>query len=277
MDWRNGFCGAAFGAGLLLSGPAYAADEDLLNAPEITIEKEAAGSSGFYLRGDIGYAPWRGEGDPYYRTFDAGTLTYDSVSFDNARFDKPLSGSLGVGYQFTDTFRADLTAEYFEGRFSGSSSSASPCAGQGAGTSCAFSTAADYSAIGLMANAYVDFGTLAGFTPYAGAGIGATHLSWDTAFEKATCVAGVGLCAGGPTSTAYEGRDSWRFTYALMAGVSYDLSDQLKLDVGYRYSHIADGDMFGFGAEALVGATGDKGFDDGLSRHEIRAGLRFSF
>lgn len=165
MDWRNGFCGAAFGAGLLLSGAAFAADEDLLNAPEITIEKESAGASAIYLRGDIGYAPWRSEGDPYYRTFDAGTSTYDSTTFDNARFDKPFSGSLGVGYQFTDTFRADLTAEYFEGRFNGSSSSASPCAGQGAGTSCAFSTGADYSALGLMANAYVDFGTLAGFTP----------------------------------------------------------------------------------------------------------------
>ncbi|MBZ7923166.1 porin family protein [Ensifer adhaerens] len=277
MDWRNGFCGAAFGAGLLLSGAALAADEDLLNAPEITIEKEAASSGGIYLRGDIGYAPWRGEGDPYYRTFDAGTLSYDSVPFDNARFDKPFSGSLGVGYQFTDTFRADLTADYFEGRFSGSSASASPCAGQGAGTSCAFSTAADYSALGLMVNAYMDFGTLAGFTPYVGGGIGATRLNWDTAVESATCVAGGGACAGSPTAASYEGRDSWRFTYALMAGVSYDLSDQLKLDVGYRYSHIADGEMFGFGAEALVGATGDKGFDDGLSRHEIRAGLRFSF
>ena len=184
---------------------------------------------------------------------------------------------LGVGYQFTDTFRADLTAEYFEGRFNGSSSSTAPCAGQGAGTSCAFSTGADYSALGLMANAYVDFGTLAGFTPYVGAGLGATRLNWDTAVERATCVGGGGACAGAAGSTAYEGRDSWRFTYALMAGVSYDLSDQLKLDVGYRYSHIADGEMFGFGAEALAGARGDKGFDDGLSRHEIRAGPRFSF
>ncbi|HEV7310226.1 outer membrane protein [Ensifer sp.] len=275
MDWRNGFCGAAFGAGLLLSGSAFAADEDLLNAPEITIEKEAVGTGAIYVRGDIGFAPWRGEGDPYYRTFSAGS--YASVPFDNARFDKPFAGSLGVGYQFTDTFRADLTAEYFEGRFSGSSLSVAPCAGQGAGTSCALSTGADYSALGLMANAYVDFGTLAGFTPYVGAGLGATRLNWDTAIDRATCLAGGGACAGTPVSRSYEGRDSWRFTYALMAGVSYDLSDQLKLDVGYRYSHVADGEMFGFGAETLAGATGDKGFDDGLSRHEIRAGLRFSF
>ncbi|RVP43392.1 porin family protein, partial [Sinorhizobium meliloti] len=54
----------------------------------------------------------------------------------------------------------------------------------------------------------------------------------------------------------------------LMAGVSYDVTDRLKFDAGYRYSQIADGDMFGSG--------GAKGHDDGLSRHEFRVGLRFA-
>lgn len=188
MEWRNGICGAAFGVGLLLSGPALAADETLIDAPEITIAQEATGSSGLYLRGDIGYAGWRDEGNPTYRTFDAGT-GYSNIPFDGARFDKPFSGTIGLGYQITDTFRADLTADYFEGRFDGSSLTASPCAGQGAGTSCAFAATADFSALGLMANAYVDFGTLAGFTPYLGAGIGATNLRWNTAFASESCVA----------------------------------------------------------------------------------------
>ncbi|MBP1875164.1 opacity protein-like surface antigen [Ensifer adhaerens] len=277
MEWRNGICGATFGIGLLASGAALAADEALIDAPEITIAQEATGSNGLYIRGDIGYAGWRDAGDPFYRTFDAGTGSYSTTPFDDARFDKPLSGAIGFGYQITDTVRADLTADYFEGRFDGSAVGASPCAGQGAGTSCALSTTADFSALGLMANAYVDFGTLAGFTPYLGAGIGATNLRWNTAFASESCVAGGGACAGGPTTPSFDGHDSWRFTYALMAGVSYDLSDRLKLDVGYRYSHIGDGEMFGFGAEALAGASGAKGFDDGLSRHEIRAGLRFAF
>ncbi|MEK1949346.1 MAG: porin family protein, partial [Ensifer adhaerens] len=211
MEWRNGICGAAFGVGLLLSGPAVAADETLIDAPEITIAQEATGSSGLYLRGDIGYAGWRDEGDPSYRTFDQGT-GYSNIPFDGARFDKPLSGTIGLGYQITDTFRADLTVDYFEGRFVGSSLTASPCVGQGAGTSCAFAATADFSALGLMANAYVDFGTLAGFTPYLGAGIGATNLRWNTAFASESCVAGGGACAGAPATTSFDGRDSWRFT-----------------------------------------------------------------
>ncbi|MCA1406107.1 porin family protein [Ensifer sp. IC3342] len=280
MDWRHGICGialgAGLGAGLLASGAAYAADDELLDAPEITISPEGSDVSGLYLRGDIGYAPWREEGDPSYRTFDPGTNSYNTVPFDNARFAKPISGTIGIGYRFNDVVRADITAEYFEGRFDGSSLSASPCAGQGAGTSCAFSHDANFSALGLMANGYVDLATLAGFTPYLGAGIGATNINWNTVRETATCLPGGGACAGGAGATSYEGEDSWRFTYALMAGVSYDITDRLKLDLGYRYSRIADGGMFGFGAEALAGARGAKGHDDGLSRHEIRAGLRFA-
>ncbi|WP_018235519.1 outer membrane protein [Ensifer sp. BR816] len=276
MDWRNGVCGIVLGTGLLLSGAAQAADEALLDAPEITISTEKADGGNLYLRGDIGYAGWVDEGDPFYRNFDSGTGSYSNVPFDDTRFDKPVSGTVGLGYRFSDVFRADLTAEYFEGRFDGSSLSANPCVGEGAGTSCALSGSANFSALGLMANAYVDLATLAGFTPYLGAGIGATHIDWNTVHESWACVAGGGACTGAAAGTSYAARDSWRFTYALMAGVSYDITDRLKFDIGYRYSHVADGDMFRFGAESLAGATGAKGLDDGLSRHEIRAGLRFA-
>ncbi|OAP37880.1 heat resistant agglutinin 1 protein [Sinorhizobium glycinis] len=276
MNWRNGICGIVLGAGLFLPGFALANDEDLLDAPEITISTEKEDGGRFYLRGDVGYAGWAGEGDPFYRNFDSGTGGYSNVPFDNARFDKRASGTIGLGFQFTDVFRADLTAEYFEGRFDGSSLSAAPCAGEGAGTSCAFSHRANFSALGLMANGYVDLATLAGFTPYVGAGIGATHIDWKTVRETSACIAGGGACSGAGGGNSYEGRDTWRFTYAVMAGVSYDVTDRLKFDIGYRYSRIADGDMFGFGAEALAGASGAKGYDDGLSRHEIRAGFRFA-
>ncbi|WP_034855169.1 outer membrane protein [Sinorhizobium sojae] len=265
----------ALGAGLLLSGTAEAADEDLLNAPEITISPEGTAGGRLYLRGDMSYAPWREEGDPYYRNFDGAG--YEIVPFDSARFDRPVAVAIGLGYQFTDIFRGDVTAEYFEGRFDGSSLTATPCAGEGAGTSCSFSHSANFSALGLMANGYVDLATLAGFTPYLGVGLGAVHIDWKTVHESSACIAAGGACAGSAGAASFKGRDSWRFTYALMAGVSYDFTDRLKLDLGYRFSRIAGGDMFDFGAEALAGATGAKGHDDGLTRHEIRVGLRFAF
>ncbi|PST18588.1 porin family protein [Mesorhizobium plurifarium] len=268
MDWRRGFCSAAFCAGLLVPYIVLAADEELLDAPEITISTEGADGGRLYLRGDIAYAPWMDEGDPFYRS--TGGAGSGDVSFDSARFDKPASAAIGLGYRFTDVLRGDLTAEYFEGRFDGSSLSASPCAGEGAGTGCAFSHRANFSALGLMANGYVDLATLAGFTPYLGAGIGTTRIDWKTVRETATCVGSGGACTGASDGVSYGGRDSWRFTYALMAGVAYDVTDRLKFDAGYRYSKIADGDMFGSGAD------GAKGYDDGFSRHEFRVGLRFA-
>lgn len=220
---------------------AHAADEALLSAPEVTISSEPV-QTGPYLRADIGIAAHRDDGSPDL------LITGGRSGFDDDRFDRPLSGSFGVGDRLTDILRADLTVDLFEGRFTGTSADAV------GGTA---DYRADMRATGLMANGYVDLATLAGFTPYIGAGVGATYVDWhDVSMSD---VAG---------TFGRDGEDSWRFTYALMAGASYDLTDRLKLDVSYRYSDIADGTMF-------TGA-GERGRDDGLSRHEVRAGLRFS-
>ncbi|WP_349435705.1 outer membrane protein [Pararhizobium sp. A13] len=265
---RHIFLNASALALLFIGGQAMAAD-DLLDAPEVTISAVETGTEGFYLRGDLGYAGWTEEGDPSLRLFDAGTGTTDTASFDDARFGKPFSGALGVGYQFNDMFRADLTGDYFDGQFDGGGEADVPCAGEAAGTSCAGGLRADYSAIGIMANGYVDLATLAGFTPYLGAGLGVTQLRWSDVSLTTTCVAGAAACSGAAAATqSFEGDSSWRLTYALMAGVSYDMTERLKLDFGYRYSQIADGDMFG--------SSDIDAFDDGLGRHEVRVGLRLS-
>jgi len=267
MNWRHALLNASALTLLLASGQALAAD-DLFNAPEVTISAAESGTQGFYLRGDLGYAGWTQGGDPSLRLFDAGTGATNSASFD-ANFDKPFSGSLGVGYQFNDIFRADLTGDYFEGDVKGAGEADIPCGGEAAGTTCAGSLGADYKAMGLMANGYVDIATVAGLTPYVGAGLGVTQLRWSDVALRTSCVPGAAGCSGSaPVNQSFDGDSSWRFTYALMAGVSYDMTERLKLDVGYRYSQIADGDIFG--------SSDIDGLDDGLGRHEIRAGLRLS-
>lgn len=251
---------------LFAGGQAMAAD--LFEAPEVSISPVEAGGQGFYLRGDLGYAGWTRGGDPSLRLFDAGTGATNSANFEND-FDNPFSGTFGVGYQFNDMFRADLTGDYFGGDVRGSGRANIPCAGEAVGTSCRGSLDADYKAIGLMANGYVDLATVAGLTPYVGAGLGVTQLRWNDVALRTSCVPGAAGCSGAaPVNQTFDGESSWRLTYALMAGVSYNMTEQLKLDVGYRYSQITDGDMFN-------GSDTD-GLDDGLGRHEIRAGLRLS-
>ncbi|TCM53577.1 opacity protein-like surface antigen [Rhizobium sp. PP-F2F-G48] len=238
---RATIAAAFLAAGLGLS-PAAQAEDVLLSAPEVTIAAETV-STGLYLRADLGVAAFRP---------DAGSdLSVGGTRsrFDDDRFDRPVSGTLGLGYRFTDILRADITADLFEGRFSGTSDAT--------GTIARYR--ADLRGVGIMANGYVDLATVAGFTPYLGAGIGATSLDWNDVTAKS---------GGVPISGSdYAGDSSWRFTYALMAGASYDLTERLKLDISYRYSDIASGDMFA--------RAGETARDDGLSRHEVRAGLRF--
>ncbi|MCD7110560.1 porin family protein [Rhizobium sp. DKSPLA3] len=240
-SYRAGLACAILGAGIGLS--TAQAEDAPLSAPEVTIATDTV-STGLYLRGDLGYAAFRDDGAPDLSVAGARR------GFDDDRFDRPVSGTLGLGYRLTDILRADLTADLFDGRFEGTQETA--------GVSTRYR--ADLRGVGLMANAYVDLATVAGFTPYLGAGIGATYVDW----QDVTVRSGGAPVAGG----AYEGDDGWRFTYALMAGASYDLTERLKLDIGYRYSDIARGDMFA--------RAGEQARDDGLSRHEIRAGLRFS-
>ncbi|OLP61125.1 hypothetical protein BJF93_03500 [Xaviernesmea oryzae] len=267
-------------AGLLVvlaaGAPAHGADMNFEQVPEVVIGK-ASDSPTLYLRGDIGFTVKSKGGDASLKAFD-GTSTR-TIGFDEVRFGEPLAGTIGIGARVNDMLRTDITAEYFQGDFKGDSDVLGACSGEASGTNCHHSHKADYEGISLMANGYVDLATIAGITPYIGAGVGATRLSYGSVKESWTCQEAGAACSGNALQgERYDGEASWRFTYALMAGASYNLTDRLALDVGYRYSDIADGKIFDYkGWEAANGATGDKTRDDGLRRHEIRAGLRFFF
>jgi opacity protein-like surface antigen len=72
-------------------------------------------------------------------------------------------------------------------------------------------------------------------------------------------------------TTVHGGKESWRFTYAVMAGTSVDINCQFKADLGYRYRHVNGGDMFGYKL------NGGPGSDKGLDIHEFRSGVRYQF
>ena len=91
-----GFAAAALAAGLPQAGAADL-DGALLAAPELPVTRPVEVGTGWYLRGDLGYA------------FDTG----------GSDFNSDWSGSAGFGYHFTDYARADVTLEYNKGSFAG--------------------------------------------------------------------------------------------------------------------------------------------------------------
>jgi opacity protein-like surface antigen len=134
-----------------------------------------------------------------------------------------------------------------------------------------------------LANIYYDLFTSRGFTPYIGAGAG---IAWNVISRRhqndvTTCDnTSTPACS---TQVAYSSTDVYHnvdkatFAGAVMAGVSYDLSDMTTLDFGYRYMHIA-------GTEVSVDIPDTKGNVDhsrlkigDQNVHQLRAGVRLNF
>ncbi len=269
----------AFLLSLAMAGAQGALAMDLpppVYAPEIST---GGVGQGWYMRGDLGYTGWSGISAPSYNVVGNGGAVAAVESFDDARFDRHFAYGGGLGYQVNDFLRTDATLDFFNDSFSGSSSIDAPCNNaQVAGTSCGFNHSGSLRGIGVLGNVYADLGTYDGLTPYVGAGAGVTEVKWNSASSTPFCVNGTGTCNGTTyAAQANEGLDNWRFTYALMAGVSYDITSSMKLDFGYRYSKIAGGDIYDYSAaEKALGASGAKASDSGLTRQEIRAGLRIT-
>ncbi|THF54621.1 outer membrane protein [Ollibium composti] len=269
---------AAAASALPLSG-ALAADYDppiyVDEAPEyVPVEV----GSGWYLRGDVGYVFNSRAGNIDYRTFDPGPPgSYSDNNFATRSMKTDVAFGGGIGYHFTDWLRADATVEGFDAKFNGTTVSDGPCTGaQPATTTCRSEDSSKFTTIGIMANGYVDLGTYSGFTPYVGGGLGYSLVHWKGLDSNLYCVGADCTTAASVASSQNGGEKDWRFTYALMAGVAYDISKNLKLDVGYKYKHIQGGNMFGWDAgSAAAGATGIQGRDGGFDTHEFKVGLRY--
>jgi opacity protein-like surface antigen len=215
-------------AGLVMaSSTAIAADYDppvfVQEAPEyVPVEV----GSGWYLRGDVSYNANR---SPY----DIG----DSTGVDSSS--RRFGGSLGVGYHFSDLIRGDIEL----GMISHDKISFGAPLLSGEFKNEVYTG---------MANAYFDLGTIAGFTPYVGGGVGIMHTR-DT-FDLA------GL-------DDLKDKQS-EFAYALMTGVSYKVSTNTSVDLGYRY-------LSSPGTEFVNLRTSGAEIEKGLDYHQVRVGLRY--
>ena len=248
-------------AALSLPGAALAADLGPIyrEAPEL---QPVEIGTGWYLRGDVTY-DFRSDLDGE-RTLRA-PFSSQSEAYRDASLDETFGGGVGIGYRLTDMLRTDVTARYSKPDFNGFTQASIFC-----GAGCNLRDRGEASMWDVMANAYVDLGTVAGFTPYVGGGVGAVHLNYDSPTLE-TCSAV--FCA----TTPLKGEESWRFAWSVSAGVAYDVSKNLQLDVGYRYMNVEGGDNYKLGGDK-VGLPGQTvtGSDGGFDRHTISAGLRYS-
>lgn len=285
---------AAIGAWSAFAPAAMAADiieEPVYVTPPAPVP--VVQTSGWYLRGDIGYN-FKSKSSGHYDFWNPGDtspLPYDDLwvrgvdnteHYDDITWKGNANFGVGVGYRVNDYFRTDLTLDYFRTGVSGSSK----CAylveiGYGldpTNNNCRYDDSSHASVWTAMANAYVDIGTYGRITPYIGAGLGFAHVKYDDMNNTISC--GGGLC-GSETEIyhgTHPGESSWRFASSLMAGASVDITHQLKFDAGYKYTRIAGGKAFGYDEQdSANGASGVQGHDNGFNVHTVRAGLRYEF
>lgn len=252
----------AFIAALLVgvSAPVYAAD-----MPEPVIEEVAVPVyGGWYLRGHLGMSNQR-----------LGRL--DSVLFENPAIiehtwlDKggfssaPIMG-LGVGYKFNDFLRGDIGVEY---RGAADFNALDRVTWQPGGPSDTYTN--NYSGKKsewlLLANAYADLGTFYGVTPYLGAGIGASRNTISH-FRDINDINGGG---GYANSTS-----KWNFAWALHAGVGFQATERMTIDLGYSYVDLGDAATGSIhNLDPRYGSSTGIAFKD-ITSHDLKLGVRYS-
>ncbi len=266
-------------ASLAAMSSAYAADLLLPPPPPIApaIVPVDFGNN-FYLRGDVGV----GISDLRTRSSTFDTPVPDA-RFENSSLDDSGIIDVGVGYRFNRYFRADVTGEYRTAAHFAANESynvgaffpdqfGNP-APNGARAYDNYSGSIR-SVVGLV-NGYVDLGTWYCITPFVGAGVGVANVSvknlTDISFGSGA-VSGLGNGGGGLAST----HSQTNFAFALMAGLDFAVTNNVSLELGYRYLNLGNASS---GAITCASATScpNEVQHYRLASQDIRLGMRYMF
>ena len=236
--------------------------------PAPVIDTPCCGTEpGWYLRGDIGVGANQ-VGKHSIATSPVSATAADVVGY-NDDLGSSVFGGVGVGYALNSWLRFDGTVEYRGGGSLSSVDYYGPNAANGFNTGKDFYRANVSSIVGMV-NAYVDLGTWYCLTPYIGGGVGVAY-NRITGFTDQ----GYSVPAGGPSGVYFKEGDKTNFAWALMAGVAYDVSSNLKLDLGYRYLNygkVSTGSSVPqFGPPTYVYTQKE------LESHDFRLGMRWIF
>jgi opacity protein-like surface antigen len=215
---------------------------------------------GWYLKGFIGMTNQEVD-DIHSKQFDTSDFTVLQAGFDSS----PLFG-LGIGYQHNAWLRFDLTGEYrggatFHGLDSYTGANVPP-PGHSFGTNEYTATKSEW--LGL-ANAYVDIFTWRGITPYVGAGIGVASVSIDDFKDVNVPNDGVAFA---------NSHSETNFAWAVHAGLSYEVTPSMVVDLAYRYVDLGDGKSGTISAYDGSNTFPPLEFKD-ITSHDVMLGVRW--
>jgi opacity protein-like surface antigen len=263
----------AAGAASLLSSMAFAADMAIA-PPPMYAPPVVEDFGGWYLRGDIGFS-----NQSVKNVLDTASGAYNNVAVSQTSgFGSAGIYDLGVGYQFSNWFRADLTAQY-RGRSNFTGLDVVTGTGPFVGLLQNNNYTATKSELLFLANGYVDLGTWWCITPFVGAGVGASRVTISSFTDMGVTNQHVNPnYFGGPpvvSDTSAMSGSKWNFAWAAYAGLAYKVSPNLTLELAYSYVDLGSG---------LTGPTNafDRSIVNGapfafkdITSHDLKLGVRW--
>ena len=219
------------GAASVFSTAVFAADLPIAQPPMYAPPLVDFG--GWYLRGDIGFS-----NQSVSRVLDTNSTAYNNVAVSQtSSFGSAGIFDVGVGYAFTNWFRADVTAQWRgKSNFTGLdvATGTGPFAGF-VGTDIYTATKSEFL---FLANAYFDLGTWWSVTPFIGGGIGTARVSIADFSDTGDFINGGAQFH----SLNYAGQASkWNFAWAAHAGLAYRVTPSVTLELAYSYIDLGSG------------------------------------
>jgi opacity protein-like surface antigen len=254
-------------------------------AAPVPLDDRVAFASNWYVRGDLAYAA------ETYPNLNSAFTSDPSISpafafGPSSHVLNTYSAGAGMGYKVNNYFRTDLVLDYRSdvqaAGFGGTRTcttdigpdpnTLSPTFGRPivlATDTCTGHLLTDIHRWDLLANGYYDLGTWDGFAPYIGAGAGVT---WARIKQSISYTQSNGLPYQVTTDGFYFdfdrslGIETYRFAWAVMAGVAIPMTDHTQLDVGYRFLDL--------GTVSGISPTGTS-VTQRVRANELRAGVRY--
>jgi outer membrane protein OmpA-like peptidoglycan-associated protein len=167
---------------------------------------------------------------------EGGALNNTSVEFDNS-----FGGALSLGYGYTNNLRSEIELGYVNNDIDAITGATAP--------------SGDLTKWSGMLNLVYDVPGLGAWTPYVGGGFGAVNLAVDGSASVA-----------GTRVTVDD--DQWTWAGQGIAGVGYQINQNLGLFADYRYFLTGDVDL---------GSSAGGSSETDASEHRVMVGLRWFF
>jgi len=211
-------------------------------------------AEGWYLRGFVGV----GMTNTFKLDFLENPAHTTNFVFDQHSNSDTVFVGGAVGYEWNNWLRFDVSAEYRARTQVNARGVFDPVTGNGDAYQGYIKSWV------FLANAFVDLGTWNCFTPFVGVGVGAAYNQLANFVDMGIGTTGAGF-----------GRNSaeWHPAWALYAGVGYNVSKSLKIDLTYRYLNygsITDT------IDCIGGCIADSYKFSNLSSHDLMLGLRWT-